>query len=187
MKNLIEKNRSYRRFWADYALDNKTLEDLVDLGRLSASAANLQPLKYIISSTKDKNNKIFGCLKWAGYLKDWDGPVESERPTGYIVVLGDTLICKNFGVDPGIASQSILLGAVDKGLGGCLFGAIDKSKLVESLDIPSNLEVLLVIAIGKPKENIILKDIEPGDDIKYYRNEDNTHIVPKRSLKDIIL
>ena len=96
MKNIIEKNRSYRRFYGDSILEVSLLEELIDLARLSASGANLQPLKYIISYEKLKNDKIFNCLRWAGYLKEWEGPIESERPTGYIVVLGDTTISKNF-------------------------------------------------------------------------------------------
>lgn len=187
MKNIIEKNRSYRRFYGDSNIEDSLLEELIDLARLSASGANLQPLKYIISSDKLKNDKIFDSLRWAGYLKDWEGPIESERPTGYVVVLGDTTISKNFGIDHGIACQSILLGAVEKGLGGCIFASIDRPKLVKDLNIPSKYEVLIVIALGKPKENVIITEIDSNADIKYFRDKDENHIVPKRKLVDIIL
>ena len=55
IKDLIMRNRSYRRFYQDRPITEKQLQDLVDLARLSPSAANLQPLKFILScSTKKK-------------------------------------------------------------------------------------------------------------------------------------
>ncbi|MGD9277311.1 MAG: nitroreductase family protein, partial [Desulfobacterales bacterium] len=121
--DLIRKNRSCRRFYQDHAVTPETLKELVDLARLSASAANLQALKYILCSSPDKNALIFSCLGWAAYLKDWPGPEQGERPSGYIIILGDTEKANPYiGYDCGIAAQSILLGAREKGLAGCMFG-----------------------------------------------------------------
>lgn len=187
LKDLVEKNRSYRRFCQDFPIEEKTLRELVDLARLSASAGNLQSLKYILSCEPEKNAKIFQHLRWAAYLKDWPGPSEGERPSAYIVILGDNLIGTNFYCDHGIASQSILLGAVEKGLGGCILASIDRDGLRKALDIPKNLEILLVIALGKPKEEVVIENLGPDGDIKYWRDKDGTHHVPKRSLDDIII
>lgn len=186
IKELILKNRSYRRFYQDFKLEVTTLEELVDLARLSGSGANLQSLKYIISSDETKNNLIFSCLNWAGYYKNWNGPIEGERPSGYIVILGDTKISPNCYWDHGIAAQSILLGAVEKDLGGCMFGSIKREKLIEALGIEEQYNLLLVIALGKPKEVVVLEELE-NDDIKYWRDENEIHHVPKRKLKDIIV
>lgn len=187
IKELIEKNRSYRRFYQKVKIDRSTMEELIDLARLSSSGANLQPLKYIISYDNDMNNKVFPYLRWAGYLKDWDGPKEGEKPSAYIVMLGDKEISSNYLWDHGIACQSILLGAVEKGFGGCMFGSIDKLGLIKSLNIPDKYEVLLVIALGKPKEEVVLEELKDSMDIKYWRDENKVHHVPKRKLKDIIL
>ncbi|NMA02325.1 MAG: nitroreductase family protein [Clostridia bacterium] len=187
MLSLIKKNRSYRRFYEDVLLDKETLEGLVNLARLSPSGGNLQPLKYIISWEEEINSKIFSCLLWAAYLKDWLGPEKGERPTGYIIVLGDTEISKSFGVDPGIACQSILLGAVEKGLGGCILGNIKRDALRKELGIPKKYEILYVLALGKPKEEVVLEHLEPGGDVKYWRDENKVHHVPKRALQDIII
>jgi nitroreductase len=89
IKDLILKNRSYRRFFEDFKVSCDTLRELIDLARLSASAANRQPLKYVISCVEEKNSVIFSNLAWAAYLKDWPGPPEGERPSAYIVLLGD--------------------------------------------------------------------------------------------------
>ncbi|WP_455392907.1 nitroreductase family protein [[Eubacterium] cellulosolvens] len=187
IEDLIKKNRSYRRFHQDVSLDNDKLKALVNLARLSASGGNLQPLKFIISCDKQKNATIFSNLSWAGYLKDWSGPAEGERPAGYILILGDTLIRESFGCDHGIAAQSILLGATEMGFGGCIMSSVDRAGLRKSLKIPSHLEILLVLALGKPKEDVRVEPVGPEGDTKYWRDSENVHHVPKRALEDIIL
>jgi nitroreductase len=185
--DLIRGNRSYRRFYQNEAVSLDTLKWLANLARLSASGANLQPLKYILSNEPAKNAAIFSCLAWAGYLKDWPGPAEGERPAAYIVILGDKEITLNFGCDHGIAAQSILLGAREKGLGGCMIGSIQRDRLGELLKIAEKLEILLVIALGRPKEQVVLEETPPGGSIKYWRDAGEVHHVPKRRLEDIIL
>jgi nitroreductase len=187
IENLITKNRSCRRFFQKEPIPAETLRGLVNLARLSASAANLQPLRYILSNDPHKNELIFSCLAWAGYLKDWSGPPEGERPSAYIVVVGDTDIAKTFATDLGIAAQSILLGAREANLAGCMIGSIKKEVLRELLHIPERFEIILVIALGRPKETVVLEDIAPGGSIKYWRDAHGTHHVPKRALDEIIL
>ena len=187
LKELIRNNRTYRRFYQKVDIDRTVLEELIDLARLSSSGANLQSLKYIISNELDKNNLIFKHLKWAGYLTNWDGPVDCEKPSAYIIILGDKNISTNFFWDHGIASQSILLGACEKGFGGCMFGSINRDGLRESLNIPEIYEILLVIALGKPKETVVLEELNGNESIRYWRDETGVHHVPKRKLQDIIL
>jgi len=184
---LVKENRSCRRFYEDQAVEPETLKELVSLARISASAANLQPLKYILSSDPPKNAEIFSCLAWAGYLKDWPGPEEGERPAAYIVVLGDTSISKSADCDYGIAAQTILLGAREKGLAGCMLGAIDRNALRDLLNIPSQLKILLVLAIGKPREKVVLETVGSDNSIRYWRDNEGVHHVPKRKLEDIIV
>lgn len=187
IEDLIRKNRSCRRFYQSQAVDLETLERLINLARLSASAANLQPLKYILSSNLKINAQIFPCLGWAGYLKDWPGPAEGERPAAYIVILGDSGIAKNFGCDHGIASQNILLGAREIGLACCIIESIDRKKLGDILNISPKFKILLVIAIGKPREKVVLEAVGPNGDIRYWRDDKEIQHVPKRSLNDIIV
>lgn len=186
-RDLVLKNRSYRRFYQDSAVSKEVLQGLVDLARLTGSAGNKQPLKYILSYDQLTNAKIFSTLAWAGYLKDWPGPSEGERPSAYIIMLGDTVIAQSFNYDNGIAAQTILLGAAEQGLGGCMIMSVQKEKLRELLSIPAQFEILLVIALGKPKETVILEDMGAEGDVKYWRDKDQKHHVPKRLLKDVIL
>ena len=187
IRDLIEANRSYRRFRECEAIEESTLRELIDLARCSASGGNLQPLKYVISNTPERNSLVFPATAWAGYLRDWEGPAEGERPAAYVVILGDTEISKSFGCDHGITAQSILLGAAEKGLGGCMIGSINRDLLRRNLGIPDRFETLLVIALGRPAEEVVLEEIGPEGSIEYYRDESGVHHVPKRALGDIIL
>jgi nitroreductase len=187
IEDIVKANRSYRRFHQDKRIDTSLLRDLVNLARLSPSAANLQPLKYIICSDPELNARVFPTTMWAGYLKDWPGPEEGERPAAYIVILGDTEISKGFGCDHGIAAQSIMLGAAEKGLGGCMIGSIDRETLREVLDIPARYDILLILALGYPKETVVLEDVGPDGDIKYYRDSAGVHHVPKRTMDEIMV
>jgi nitroreductase len=186
-EQLVKANRSCRRFDASHLIDRSTLEQLVNLARQTASAANMQPLKYIICTDIEKNNDIFSTLGWAIYLKNWNGPCASERPTGYIVVLGDTRVAKRFWCDHGIAAQTILLGARSMGLAGCMFASINIKQLKQVLNIGDHFEIKLVIALGKPVETVRIEEIDANGDIKYYRDDDQVHHVPKRRLKDILV
>jgi nitroreductase len=187
LKNLILRNRSYRRFHQETEIAHETLRELVNLARLSASSANVQPLKYILSYEAPKNALIFPHLSWAGYIKEWLGPIEGERPSAYIIILGDKRLKKSFGCDHGIAAQSIMLGATEKELGGCMIGSIQRPELSEALDIPSHFEILLVLALGKPKEAVVIEALGEDGDFRYWRDEQDVHHVPKRNLDEIIL
>ncbi len=187
LEELIRKNRSTRRFYQDHAVDLATLKNLVNLGRMSASGANRQPLKYIISNNSAKNAEIFSCLAWAAYLTDWKGPKEGEKPAAYIIVLGDKHVSDNFGCDHGIASQNILLGATELGLSGCMIGSVNRENLTKICNLPENLKILLVLAIGKAKEETMLEPVGSDGSIRYWRDEKGRHHVPKRNLNDIIV
>lgn len=186
LKELIVKTRTYRRFDESYKIDNKSLESFIELARLSPSGANKQPLKFLYYNSSETCGKIFPYLAWAGYLTDWPGPEKGERPTSYIIILGDKSISEIFGVDHGIAAHSILLGATDTGLGGCIIGSIKRDELANELSIPDNFEILLVLAIGKPVENVLIEDIK-NNDVKYWRDNNKNHHVPKRSLDELIV
>jgi nitroreductase len=187
IRELVSKNRSYRRFYENEPLSEETLRELVELARLSPSAANLQPLRFILSTDSGKNARIFPCLAWAGYLKDWPGPSAGERPSAYIVILGDTSVARSFGCDHGIAAQSMMLGAAERGLGGCMIASIKREALRQALNISVRYEVLLVLALGRPSESVLLEPLGPDGNIRYWRDEQGVHHVPKRSLSELIL
>lgn len=186
LKELILKTRSYRRFDESYRIDTQTIESLIDLARLTASGANKQPLKYLCYNSAKDCEKVFPYLAWAGYLTDWPGPDKGERPSGYIIILGDKSISDIFGIDHGIAAQTIMLGATEAGLGGCIIASIKREELANEFSIPDNYEILLVLALGKAVENVIIEDLKNAD-VKYWRDNNKNHHVPKRSLDELIL
>ena len=186
-RDLVLKNRSYRRFDESEAIERETLLDLVELARVTPSGGNLQALKYIVSCDVETNERIFATLAWAGYLKEWGGPVQGERPTGYIVLLHDRSIKANAGVEPGIAAQTMALGAVERGLGCCMLGAIQRDKLRAVLGIADEFEIALVLALGVPVETVVIDPVGADGSIKYWRDAAGVHHVPKRALDEILI
>ena len=186
IKEILLRNRSYRRFAQEPTMSSEDLYDLIDAARLSPSSRNDQPLKYLLIASREACNRLFPFTAWAGYLKDWPGPDETERPTAYIIMLADTDIAKSTDVDQGIAAQSILMTAVEKGFGGCMLGAIQRNKIREAFSIDPRFEIPLVIALGKPAETVVIEDISTHN-THYYRDEKDVHHVPKRSLDELII
>lgn len=185
MIELLRNNRSYRRF-GDRAVTEQELNLLIKAASLTASAGNLQQLRFVPVCGEDCA-RVFPYLRWAGYLSDWDGPDTGERPTGYIVVLcpkeseGKYLV----GVDVGIAAQSMLLTAGEMGLGGCMFASIDRPALLEALGLSADeWAVALVIALGEPREQVRIVPVSEGN-IKYYRDAEGVHYVPKRTVEEL--
>ena len=186
LNDLVLKNRSYRRFDGKTSVSDELLENLIELARICPSSRNQQALKFLAVNMPEHCAQVFPCLAWAGYLHDWSGPIAEERPTAYIIILGDTGIGSKFETDLGICSQTILLGAAEKGLGGCMIGTIKREPLRALFSIPEHLEILLVLAIGKPVEKVVIEPVRNGD-IRYWRDQDQVHHVPKRSFDDIYL
>lgn len=184
---LVEKNRSYRRFKEELAIAPETLVELIGLARLCPSAANLQNLRYCPLHSKEDCGIIFPHLKWANYLRYWDGPVAGERPSAYIIILAPVTTTKFHLLDAGIAAQTILLGAVEKGLGGCMLASVNKPEVHELFNLPDNLEILLVIALGYPAEKVVIEELTDPDDIEYWRDDEGCHHVPKRCIRDLIV
>ncbi len=182
---LVTKSRSFRRFNEEKKIPREILTEMVDCARLIPSAQNLQPLRFLVVDEAERET-VFSRLKWAGYLTEWDGPVNGERPAAYIIILNDTDISKVVKWDHGIAAQTILLCAVSHGMGGCIIGSVNRDDLSTDLSIPSKYTIELVIALGFPKENVVIDEISNGDDIKYYRDSNANHHVPKRKLADVL-
>lgn len=185
IRELIQKNRSYRRFDQSVKISSVQIKEWIELARLSASGRNMQPLKYVIITRKEICDRIFPNLGWAGYLTNWNGPSEGEKPVAYILVAFDKSLAEKYFCDDGIAMQSILLGAVEDGFGGCIIGSVNKIKVTKILDLPEHLEILWVIALGKPAETVVVETARDGE-IKYWRDEKSVHHVPKRQVNELI-
>jgi nitroreductase len=187
IKDLIMNSRTRRRFYGDREIRIEQLRELVELARLSPSGGNFQPMKFMLVCTPEKNVEVYETLLWASYFKDWDGPIPSERPTGYIIILRDKNLSKQLSWDDGIFAQSMYLGATEMGLGGCMIGNIRKDALKDVLNLSDGFDISLVIALGYPKEEVILETIGDDHSVKYWRDEQGRHHVPKRTLDELIV
>lgn len=188
LKELIRQNRTYRRFDQSVPVSMADLEDLVDLARLTSCANNNQAMKYVLVSDPEMCEVVFQNIKWAAALADWSGPQEGEKPTAYIIPFHDESVSKNILWDLGLAVQSMTLGASEKGLGCCQFGNVNFPKLKADLGFnEEHLKPLMVLAIGKPVEKVVLTEIPETGKTTYWRDANQVHYVPKRTLEEITL
>ena len=187
LQDLVRLNRSYRRFDATHHVSRQTLRELVDLARLAPSGANRQALRFFLSADPQTNARIYPALGWAGYLNDWPGPDENERPGAYIVIVQDSGWKMVTVHDTGIAAQTIMLGAAERGLGGCMIGNIKHDLLRSAIGLADKYEILLVLALGKPVEEVVVEGLPADGSIKYWRDAKRVHHVPKRDLDSLIL
>lgn len=186
IKTLLKEDRSIRRFDTSRPIMPETLESLVELTRYCASGRNLQPLRYRIVCDPDERKSLFPLLAWAGYLPDWDGPEESERPAAYLVQCLDTTLAANCLCDDGLQLQAITLAARALGIGSCILKAFDPKKVADALAIDPGYQPRYILALGYPVEHVEIEDMKDGD-IKYYRTPDAVHHVPKRPLSDLLI
>ena len=185
IKDLILTTRTVRRFYQDVPIKNETLRELIDIARLAPSATNMQPLKYLLYNDPKWNAVIFPHLVIGD--EKCGPPVDGEKPSAYIIILHDTTIDMHGRIDHGIAATYILLAAAEKGIGGFMLGWIQRDKIVKALNIPPRYKVLLVIALGKPKEKVVLEMVGPDGDTGWWHDDELVHHVPKRTLDEIIL
>lgn len=186
LKDLVLKNRSYRRFWQTERISPEQLTDWVEMARYCPSGRNAQALRYRLVSDPERCAEVFETLAWAGYLKEWPGPEEGERPSAYLIQLLDTRIVEHCLCDDGIQGQTILLKAVEDGFGGCMIRAFKEEPLRRILQLPGEYKIMYVLALGKPKETVVIDEME-GDDFKYWRDAQGVHHVPKRSVEELIV
>ena len=189
-EELVKTNRSYRKYGQQKRIGREKLLSWIDLARNTPSTANLQPFKFFISTEDDLNEKIFKLTAWARNLKNYNGPLEGEKPTAYVVLCFDKRVSENpdrFGIDAGIIGQTLLLKAREDGFGGIFIKSFKKPELSEIVGKGEYLEPYVVIALGDPNEKIILEDATENGGIAYYRDEENVHHVPKRTLDELII
>ena len=185
-KKLVKNSRSYRRFDNSVPIPKDLLIEWVDMVRYTPSGKNQQSLKYMIINDPEENKVIFETLSWAGFLTDWQGPQPHEQPTAYIVILNDKTLSDNYFCDHGIVAQTIMLAACNEGFGGCILAAINRPRLIKAFTIPQDYEIVLVLALGKPAEQIVTEPMIDNE-YRYHRDENGIHHVPKRSLHEILV
>ncbi len=184
-KNLITETRCTRRFKQNITISTKELEEIIDTTRITSSAKNMQPLKYIVVSDKKIVDSLSKTATWAAHLTSWNQS-EDERPSAFIILLNDKNIDGFAMVDLGISLQTIVLSSKLKGYATCPMASIDKELCKKEFKLSDNLEPLLGIAIGVADEKINLVAVKDND-TNYYRNNKDEHCVPKRRLDEVLI
>ena len=185
--DLVEQARSCRRFDEAAPLPAGSLEWLVDCARITPSGRNQQVLRYALIESPEACAAFFPALRWAGSLKDWDGPAEGERPAGYLAICAPKDAGPLTRIDLGISAQTINLAANSIGLAACMFAAFDQALAARVIELPDELTVMLVMAIGVPVEERHVVPVPESGNLVYWRDANQVHYVPKLSLENLIL
>lgn len=188
LKDLVVKSRSYRSFTPGVSIPNETLVDFIDTARQTSAAMNIQPLKYRIVTSDEERAGLMSVCRFASSL-GIKLPPEGHEPAAYIVICHDCGICEPkpiFLNDVGICAETIMLAAAEAGFGGCIIGSASPENIRAALGLADNLLPQLIVALGKPDEEVRLTEANDGK-VKYYRDGAGIHYVPKRKLEDIII
>ena len=183
--DLVKRARSFRRYDPTKPVSTDDLKEFVEAARLTPSAGNLQRLRYLAVTEKSEVLTLTKEVKWAGYLTDWDGPSDGEAPAAYLILLSP----ESTGVsqiDVGIAAETILLAAAEKGVGGCMILNFPRETLTERYNLAGKYKIELVISLGVPAEKVEIEEMKEGN-VRYYRDQNDVHRVPKRALSEIFL
>ena len=189
-KDIVKASRSYRGYDESYRFSREELEDFVDCARFAPSSVNAQPFRYYLVWEKEEIDRIQPLTGWAKALPQIDLPHPGKCPTAFIIICQDLNLgasIPRYQKDVGIVAQTMILAAAEKGLGGCMIGSFNAGAVKEELKLADNLTPVLVVAFGKPAEKIVLTEINEGESIYYYRDENDVHYVPKRKLSDILI
>lgn len=184
---LLAEARSCRRFRENEPLPDGFFERMAECARLSPCAGNAQRLRFAPVISREGREAIFPALKWAAYFADWPGPMQSERPAGYMVIMEPEKTSRAAFADCGIAAQSMNLYAASLGVGCCILMAFDHPLVYELLGFPCGLTPALTLAFGFPAETRVIENARSGDSLKYWRDAAAVHHVPKLAASDLLL
>ena len=184
MYDMIVSRRSVRQFRPD-RVPRLVLERIVEAGRLAPSAANLQPLEFILVDEEAVRLEVFPCLKWAAYIAPAGNPGPGREPTAYVVVLANTAVReKGYEYDVGAAMENMILAGLTEGVASCWLLSVDRERLREILMVPESHKIDSVLALGYPAEKPAAEEMK--DSCRYWKDADGAFHVPKRKLKDVI-
>ena len=182
--DLVKQARSHRGFRQDRKVTRQELEHLVECARFTPAARNDQVLKYYLAEEPETVAAIQPLTKWAGALAELHLPRKGAEPVAYIVICLDGSLAENpapYQRDVGIVAQTMLLAAAEMGLNGCMIGSFAAGELRETI------KPQLLLALGEGTDRIVITDVGEDGSTTYYRDAEDIHYVPKRTLEQLIL
>ncbi|MCM1325069.1 MAG: nitroreductase family protein [Bacteroidales bacterium] len=186
LMQLLETRRTYRRF-EQKEIDQSIVDEILLAARLASSAANRQPLSYIVVEGKNRVAQVFEHTRWAAALPPELGqPKEGEWPVLFIAVVENLDINRDCDTDAGLAIGNMTLAAWNHGVGSCIIGACNKQKLSELFGLTENQKLHTVVAFGYPSHKSTIVPLYQGEEFSYYLDDNKDYVVPKRRLADIV-
>ena len=182
--DLAVERRTIRRFKPD-PVPRELLERLVNAARLAPSAANVQPLEFVVVDGAARKAEVFPALKWAAYIAPAGDPRPGEEPAAYVVTLVNSKLReKMFEYDVGAAMENMILVALSEGVGACWMLSIDRDILRAALGVPAEYRIDSVLALGYPAEEPAAEVM--GESCRYWKDGEGRLHVPKRALSTVV-
>jgi nitroreductase len=171
----------------DTRISRDDLNWLMECASRAPCGRNAQVLRYALVSSPEKCAELFIHTRWAGALKDWDGPAEGERPTAYIAVMSPKESTELMQMDVGNAAQTIQLAAHTRGIGCCMHASFVRPACTGLLHVPEDMQLALILALGMAREERRLAPMPASGDFAYWRDAQGVHHVPKRTVSELVL
>lgn len=180
---LLQRNRSHRAYDVSFQVREDQLRRIIGVNRYTPSARNQQVLRFRMVLS-DEAEKVLPHIRLGAALPELNLPQKGSEPRAFIIICSIAEESRFVDIDLGIAAQSMLLQATEIGLNGICIAAFDKQRIKEQFNLP--YEPLMILAIGRGKDNIVLTEIKANESHNYYR-KDGIHYVPKLSFEELII
>jgi len=184
LDKLLLWNRSYRGYDKSYIVHRRQLEAIVAVNTKVASSVNTQKLRFHIVTKGTEADKVNAHIRMGRGLPELHLPFPGTEPEAFIIVCSTCPENSGVLIDLGISLQSMLLKAVELGLGGLIIRNMDRDEIASELSLA--LTPVAVLAIGRPAEKVVLDTVHEGDSLNYYRR-DGVHHVPKLAAEDLLI
>lgn len=188
LMELLKTRRTYRKFDQNRPVSQSIIDDILLAARISSSACNLQPLRYLVIKSPQKTEQLFPLTRWAALLpKELGQPKEGEHPVLFILVVYDSRHkTKWIDTDAGLAISNMTLAAWNHGVGSCIMDNIDRAEIKKICGIPQETEIHSAVAFGYPLHQSRIVSIKEDGNTHYFLDEENNYCVPKRDLRQMV-
>ncbi len=174
---LVRNRQSDRAFDVSRPVEKEKLQRILEAGRLAPSACNAQPWHFIVVDEPELKNQVADATSTKVLALNH---FAKQAPVHIVIVEEKVNFSSGFGglvkdkyfahLDVGIVASHLVLAAREEGLGSCILGWFDESKMRKLLNIPSNRRVLLDIVIGYSTQSLREKKRKPMEEIVSYNS-----------------
>jgi nitroreductase len=162
---VIRKRYSCRAY-VDRPIEQEKLAQVFEAARLAPSAKNLQDWRFVVVRDKDKKREVARSTSQPEIFGEAGVIIAACSNSDYVMRCGQAV----GPIDVAIALEHICLQATQLGLATCWIGSFDAEKVREALEIPQDVAIIELMALGYPADEAKEPQREPMEKIVCYDN-----------------